>query len=63
MYSLHNREHLKQPIEMQLSKKQKTFSEFFYAFFKSRSNFEDFKNDDDHHKLCIFEKTDYERRD
>ena len=29
-----------QSVEMQLSKKQKTFSEFFSAFFKSRLNFQ-----------------------
>ena len=39
-YSVVNRENLTQPIQMQLSKKQKTFSEFFPKFSKSRLNFE-----------------------
>ena len=30
-----NRDNLTQPIQMQLSKKQKTFSEFFFQFLKS----------------------------
>ena len=37
--SLLNRDNLTQPIQMQLSGKQKTFSEFFAAFLKSRLNF------------------------
>ena len=39
-YTVLNREYSKDPIEMQLSQKQKTFSEFFSAFLKSRLNFE-----------------------
>ena len=31
-----------QPIQMHLSQKQKSFSELFCKFFKSRSNFEHF---------------------
>ena len=34
-----NRDNLLQPIQMQLSKKLKTFSELFLAFLKSISNF------------------------
>ena len=41
-YSLFNRDNLTQPSQMQLSRKQKTFSQFFSAFFKSRLNFEHF---------------------
>ena len=41
-YSLFNRDNLTQPIQMQLSRKQKTFSEFFSAFLKSSLNFEHF---------------------
>ena len=37
-----------QPIHMQLSKKQKHFSEFLSGFSKYRSNFEHFEKDDDH---------------
>ena len=44
-----NRDNLAQPIQMQLSQKEKTFSELFFAFSKSISNFEHFpKNDNPH---------------
>ena len=42
-YSLHNREDLQQPIQIQLSKKQKKNSEFFAVFLKFTSNFEHFE--------------------
>ena len=38
-----------QPIQMQLSKKEETFSQFFAAFVKSRLNFEHFQKKDDSH--------------
>ena len=38
-YYLLNRENLTQEIQMQLSEKQKTFSQFFFAFSKSILNF------------------------
>ena len=41
--SLPNRDNLMTPIHMQLSKKLKTFPEFFLAFSKSRLNFEHFQ--------------------
>ena len=41
-YSLLNNDNLAQPIQIQLSKKQKYFSQFFSAFFKSRLNFQHF---------------------
>ena len=49
-YSLFNRENLTQPIQMQLSRQEKTFSEFFCAFLKSNLNFKHFqkKTDDPH---------------
>ena len=53
---------LTQPIQMKLSKKQKSFSEFFSAFLKSTSNFEAFEKNNDQHTLCISEIIDYERR-
>ena len=44
-----NRDNLTQPIQMQLSQKQKTFSEFFFAFLKSILNVKHLpKNDDPH---------------
>ena len=33
-----------QPVQMQLSRKQKTFSEFFSAFLKFILNFQHFEN-------------------
>ena len=39
-YSVLNKQYLLHPIHMRLTQKQKTFSEFFSAFLKSRSNFE-----------------------
>ena len=39
-YSLFNRDNLTQPIQTELSRKKKTFSEFFSAFLKSTLNFE-----------------------
>ena len=57
-YSLFNRDNLKQPIQMQFSLKQKTFSNFFAAFLKSSFNFEDFFKKGDPHCWCISEITD-----
>ena len=42
-YSLLNRDNLTEPIQMQVSRKQKTFSQFFAAFLKSSLNFEHFQ--------------------
>ena len=60
-YSLLNRDNLTQPIQMQLSGKQKTFSEFFSAFLKSSLNFEHFEKRNDRHSWCISEITDSEK--
>ena len=46
-YSLVRRENLTQYIQMQLSKEQKTSSQFFSAFLKSRLSFEHFQKNDD----------------
>ena len=47
---------------MQLSRKQKTFSEFFYAFLKASLNVEHFqKEKDDPHSWRISEITDTEK--
>ena len=48
-YCVLNREYLTQPIHMQLSQKQKTFSQFFSAFLKSRLNLEHIQEKDDTH--------------
>ena len=55
-----NRDNLKQLIQMHLSEKQKTFSEFFSAILKSRLNFEHFPKKKDHHSRRISEITDAE---
>ena len=54
-YSLLNRDNLTQPIQMQVSRKQKTFSQFFSAFLKSSLNFEHFSKKDDPPWWCISE--------
>ena len=43
---------------MELSHKQKTFSEFFAAFLKYNFNFKHFKKKDDPHRFCIFKVSD-----
>ena len=60
-YSLLNKDNLMQPIQMQVSRKQKTFSEFFSAFLKSSLNFEHFQKKDDSHSWGISEITDSEK--
>ena len=42
-----NRDNLTQTIQIQLSQKQKTFFEFFFAFLKSILNFKHFPRKDD----------------
>ena len=42
-----NRDNLTQPIQMQLSEKQKTFSQFVFAFLKSILNFKHFAAKDE----------------
>ena len=44
-----NRDNLTQPIQMQLSQKEKDFSQFFLAFSKSILNFKNFPRKDDPH--------------
>ena len=48
-YFLLNIYNLRQPIQMQLSEKQKIFSQFFSAFFRATFNFEHFQNEDNPH--------------
>ena len=45
---------------MQLSRKQKTFSQFFAAFLISSLNFEHYDKKGDAHRFCNFEITDSE---
>ena len=48
---------------MQLSGKQKAFSQFFSAFLKSSLNFEHFQKKDDSHSSGISEITESEKQD
>ena len=48
-----NRDNLTQPIQMQLSEKQKTFSEFFFSFLTSILNFKHLPKKDVPLSLCI----------
>ena len=60
MYPLLNRVNLTIPIQMQLSQKQKTFSQFFAAFLKCRLKFKYFEKKDHPHRFCLSEITDSE---
>ena len=56
-----------QSIQMELSKKQKAFSDLFAAFLEFTLNIKHFqkkkkKKKIDPHSLCIFEIIDFERR-
>ena len=59
-YPILNRDNLTIPIQMQLSQKEKTFSEIFARFLKSRGNYEIFEKKDDPHRFCNFEITNSE---
>ena len=61
-YSLLNRDNLTQPIQMQLSQKQKTLSQFFCPFLKSTLHFEHFQKKDDSHSWGISKITDSEKQ-
>ena len=56
-YCLLYRENLTQAIQILLSQKQKTFSQFFSAFLKSPLNFEHSGKKDDPHSRCISQIT------
>ena len=52
-----NRDNLTQPIQIQLSQKQKTFSQFFLKFLKSIIHFKQLGKEDDPHSSCISRNT------
>ena len=56
-YPVLNRDNLMIPIQIQLSEKQKTFTQFLAAFLKSRISFEHFEKKDYPHSFCISEIT------
>ena len=62
-YSLLYRENLMQPLQILLSEKRKTFSQFFSAFLKSTLNFEQIQKKDDPHSRCISQITVSEKGD
>ena len=59
-YNVLNRENLTMPIQMQLSQKQKTISDFFAKFLKSRLNFKHFESKGYPYRFSIFEVTESE---
>ena len=61
-YSLLSRDNLMKPIQMHFPEKQNNFFQFCCAFFKSTSNFEDFREKNDPNSLCISEIKDTKRR-
>ena len=61
-YSLGNKNNLMPPIQRQLSQKQETFSEFFFAFLKCTLNFKHFPDKEDTHSWCISKIPDSEQR-
>ena len=59
-YPVPNRDNLMRGIQIQLSQKQKSFSEFIVEFLKFRLNFEHFEKKDDSHSFCVSEIRDCE---
>ena len=60
-HDLLNRDNLRQPIHLQLSQKQKTFSELFFSFLKSSLNFKHLAKKDDPRRSSIFGYTGSEK--
>ena len=61
-YSLLSRDNLTLPIQVQLSRKQKTFSQFFDAFLKSSVNFQHFQKKGDSHSWGISKMMESEKQ-
>ena len=61
-YFLRDRHNLAQPIQMQLSEKEKTLSQCLFQFLKSTLNFKHFRKKEDTDSLCIFEIMSSEKR-
>ena len=62
-YFLRERDNWTQPIQMHLSEKEKTLSQFFFKFLKSTLNFKHFPKKKDTHSWCISEIADSEKPD
>ena len=56
-YPFWDGENLSTAIQVQLSLKQKTFSDFFNQFLESTSDFKSFEKKDDRHSFFITEFT------
>ena len=56
-YSLLNKGNLTQPIQILLSQKKNTFSQFLFAYLKSTLNFVRFGTKDDPHSRCTCQIT------
>ena len=52
-YYMLNRDNLTTSIQIQLSQKQKTFSQFFFAFLKSIFNYKHLSKNNDPHRSSI----------
>ena len=59
-YPVQDCENSQLPIQMQLSEKRKTFSEFSVTFLESTSEFKHFEKKDECHSQCISEIGDCE---
>ena len=57
-YPVRECENLLLPIQRQLSSKGKIYSTYFVRFLESSSNFKNFQEKEDCHRLCISEITD-----
>ena len=62
IFYLYKEESTPQPIEMQISKNTKTFSELFAVYLKSTYIYENFGKKDEPHNWYISEMIDSERR-
>ena len=56
-FFLINRDNFREPIQMQLSQKQRTFSQNFSAILKYRLNVQHFHKKDGPHSWCLFENS------
>ena len=59
-YPVPDCQNLQLAIQMQLSEKRKTFSQFFGQLLQSTSNFKHFETKDDCYSWCVFEIIDSE---
>ena len=59
-YPVLNRDNLTLPIQVQLPQKQKSYSQFLAASFKSILNLKCFEEKDDPHRFCTCDITDSE---